>query len=58
MSNQPVTAAIIGAKKAPAERPTSRPKPSWKVSGVVARLATTRPAPSSTAPISVTERGP
>ena len=58
VSNHPVTAAIIGAKKAPAETPTRRPKPSWKVSGLVARLATTRPSPSSTAPIITTGRGP
>ena len=56
--NQPVTAAIIGAKKAPAERPTMRPKPSWKVRGVVARLATTRPSPRRTAPMRTTGRGP
>ena len=56
--NQPVTAAIIGAKKAPAERPTMRPKPSWKVRGVVARLAMTRPAPRRTAPMRTTGRGP
>ena len=45
VSNQPVTVAIIGAKKAPAARPTRRPKPSWKPSGVVARLATTSAGP-------------
>ena len=56
--NQPVTAAIIGAKKAPADRPTMRPKPSWKVRGVVRgwrrrgrpRAARRRSAPPAAAP--------
>src|SRR5262245_56235257 len=58
VSNHPVTVAISGAKKAPAAMPTSTPNPNWNASGEVARLATSRPAPSSTAPLSTTMRAP
>ena len=56
--NQPITLAIIGAKKALAERPTNIPYVTWNASSEVARLASTSARPRSTAPITTTIRVP
>src|SRR5690349_7852211 len=58
VSNQPVTVAIIGAKKALAARPTSTPKVSWNADSDPARLASVSAVPSNTAPHIVTPRAP
>src|SRR5688500_3889513 len=58
VSNQPVTAAIIGAKNALTDSPMRKPNVSWKCSSEVARDANTSARPRSTAPMNVTMRGP
>src|SRR4051812_46171542 len=58
VSNQPVTAAIIGAKIAATLPPTSRPKVSWKASSDLAWLASATLAAIRTEPITTTTRGP
>ena len=57
-SNHAVVAAIIGAKKALAARPTRMPYVSWNWVSDVAALASDKASPSSTAPISTTMRVP
>src|SRR5262249_59814095 len=55
---QAVAAAIIGAKKALAARPTRMPYVSWNWMSEVASLASTMARPNSAAPISTTVRVP
>ena len=58
LSNQPVTAAIIGAKTAAMVPPTISPNRSWNWRSEVERLASARLAASSAEPASTTGRGP
>ncbi len=58
VSNQPVTAAISGAKNAAIATPANRPNESWKTRSDGATLARSMAAMSSTAPMSTTMRGP
>ena len=58
VSNQPVTAAIIGAKIAAVAMPTRSPKVSWNPSSDVARLASTMLTARRIEPASTMIRGP
>src|SRR5688572_32059524 len=58
LSNQPVTAAIIGAKNALVATPTRTPNVSWNCARVSARLASTSARPRIVEPIKTTTRGP
>src|SRR6266702_1954586 len=58
VSNQPVTVAIIGAKIAEQEAPTSRPKMNWNAISEVAWLAANRLSASTVDPVSTTGSGP
>src|SRR3954468_18374945 len=58
VSNQPVTVAIIGAKIAAIEPPTSTPKTNWNANSEVAWLASARLAAIAADPVSTTGRGP
>ena len=58
VSNQPVTLAIIGAKIAAIEPPTSTPKMNWNAMSEVAWLASARLAASTVDPVSTTGSGP
>jgi len=53
-----LTAVIIGTMKLPAESPTTTPYASRNCVWLAARLASTSPRPSSTAPASTTGRVP
>src|SRR5215218_8350968 len=58
VSNQPVTQAIIGAKIAAMEPPTSTPKMIWNASSEVAWLASNKLTAIAVDPVSTTGSGP
>src|SRR3569833_3089155 len=58
VSNQPVTAAIIGAKIAAQDAPVRRPNTIWNTRSEVAWLAANRLSASTVDPVSTTGSGP